>query len=172
MPGVTVRLTMRQWIVVGAVAAVLVAAGLTWWLWPSPKPAEEPLARRYQDVNACLLTDDRGLNSPEAQPVWAGMQDASVDKRVRVQYLTVSGGQTAENAQTFLASLAQGRCSLIFVTGTAGSQAVDRAAAQFPQSRFVLLGRRSGAPNVSTVEGGSPAAVQAAVKQLVATLSS
>jgi hypothetical protein len=165
------RLSRTHWVLVVS-AVVLLGAGLTWWLWPRADHPAPPLARPYQDVNACLLTDDRGVQGAPAAAVWAGMQEASASTGVRVEYLTVAGAQTPENAQTFLATLAQARCALVFVTGDAPAAALDQAAQRFPDQRFVSVGRPGRAPNVSTVDDSSPEALRASASRLVAGLAS
>jgi basic membrane lipoprotein Med (substrate-binding protein (PBP1-ABC) superfamily) len=126
---------------------------------------------QYLDVNACLLTDDQGVAGSAATPVWAGMQDASVASRVRVQFLPVSGAQTTDNALTFLASLAQSRCGLVFAAGDLPVAAVIQGAQRFPGVRFVVVGHRTGAANVSTVDASGPAEIRSAVRGLVAALA-
>src|SRR6266540_1993395 len=134
--------------VAGVVAGVLVAAVLVWALWPAGSgPA--PRARQYLDFTACLLTGEHGVADADAAPVWAGMQDASLQTRAEVQYLVVVGEQTVANAGPFLASLAQSRCDLVIAV------------------RFVVLGGGATGTNVSVVDDGSPADVRAAVTRIV-----
>ena len=47
-----------------------------------------PRARQYLAFNACLLTGSRGLAGPQAAQAWAGMQDASLATRAKVEYLS------------------------------------------------------------------------------------
>jgi basic membrane lipoprotein Med (substrate-binding protein (PBP1-ABC) superfamily) len=155
----------RRWLAV-AVAALIVAAGVAWLAWPS-EPA--PRAREYLQFTACLLTDERGITGPEATPVWAGMQDASLATRAKVQYVSVSGPQTVDNAVPFLASLAQGGCDRVFAVGPVPVGAVARSAAQFPKVRFVVVGGDAPGPNVSKVNAASPAAVRSSVSRAVTT---
>ena len=151
---------------IGGAAAVLVVAGiLAWALWP--ESTEQPRAREYRDFTACLLTDERGLSGPAVAPVWAGMQEGSLATRARVQYVQVIGPQTTANALPFLASLAQGRCDLVFAAGSPPVDAVREGAATFPKTRFYVVGTSGSKPNVSTVDGRSPAEVQAAVKRVL-----
>src|SRR5262249_6154599 len=80
----------RKYLLVIAVAAV--AAGLVVWaLWPAGAP---PRARPYLAFTACLLTDGQGIGGAAARPVWAGMSDASLATRVKVQYLPSVGAAT------------------------------------------------------------------------------
>jgi hypothetical protein len=155
-----------RWGLVVAAAAAVVAGLLTWWLWPA-KQAPPPLARVYLEYTACLLTDDKGVTGPEAEPFWAGMQDASLATRIRVQYLSVAGPQTTENAATFLASLAQGGCNLIFAAGATPAAAVAERATTFPDIRFFVASPSGGAPNVSAVEGATGAEHRASVNRII-----
>ncbi|MEV4760630.1 hypothetical protein AB0J86_36765 [Micromonospora sp. NPDC049559] len=148
-----------------AALAVVVAGLVTWAVWPSPPP--QPLARQYRDVTACLLTDERGITGEQAAPVWAGMQDASLKTLARVQYLKVSGEQTADNARTYLASLVQSRCTLVLAVGAAPVAAVGAGAERFPDARFVTVGGGTAAPNVSVVGESAPEAVRAAASRAV-----
>lgn len=143
---------------------LLVVGGVTAIFWPSGD--EEPRARQYRDVVACLLTDDKGLNSPAAASVWAGMQDASLATLARVQYLEVDGAQTAKNAETFLASLAHGKCVLVLAVGEAPIGALTDGAERFPQTKFVAVGTGKSASNVSVLEV-SDDSVRIEVKKLV-----
>jgi basic membrane lipoprotein Med (substrate-binding protein (PBP1-ABC) superfamily) len=156
----------RWWIVAAAAVSIVVLGGVAWWLRPVRQPADEPLARQYRDFTACLLTDDRGISGPEAAPMWAGIQDAALTERVRSQYLTVAGPQTAENAATFLASLAQGQCDLVFAAGSAPAEAVRRGAQTFPRIRFLVVHPGTTAPNVSEVDSAD---VRGSANRLVAT---
>lgn len=172
LPGMSAVRT--RWFVAAATAVSIVVIGLlVWWLWPSRQPAQEPLARPYREFTVCLLTDERGTDGPEAQPIWAGIQDAALAAQVRSQYLSVAGPQTAENAATFLASLAQGKCHLIFATGRAPGDAVKAKAHTFPQVRFYLVNPRTSAANVSAVDAvdprGSAGRLVAAAAQTAAT---
>jgi basic membrane lipoprotein Med (substrate-binding protein (PBP1-ABC) superfamily) len=159
--------TARTWRWVAAVAvSTVVAGGLAWWLWPSRPPAEEPLVRQYREFTVCLLTDERGVGGPEAQPMWAGIQEAALAAQVRSQYLSVTGPQTADNAATFLASMAQGQCDMVFAAGAAPAEAVRATARTFPQTRFYLVDPRTSAGNVS---GVAAADLRGSAKGLVAT---
>lgn len=155
----------QSWWAAGALLAV-VAGALTWALWPEPEP--EPRARQYREATACLLTDDRGVTGPEAAAVWAGMQDASLKTRAKVQFLEVDGAQTIDNARTFLGSLVQSRCDLVLAVGEAPVGAVRENAARFPSARFVTVGSGTSAANVSVVTEPTPEAVRAQVDRIVA----
>ncbi|GAB2962676.1 hypothetical protein GCM10027280_59410 [Micromonospora polyrhachis] len=138
---------------------------MTWALWPDPEP--EPRARQYREVTACLLTDDQGVTGAEAAVVWAGMQDASLRTRAKVQFLQVDGAQTIDNARTYLGSLVQNRCDLVLAVGTAPVGAVRENAARFPSARFVTVGSGAPAANVSVVMETTPEAVRAQVDRIV-----
>src|ERR1700761_9200785 len=87
---------MRRWWWAGVAAVVVVAGLVPWLVWPST-PA--PRARVYKAFTACLLTDSRGIAGPQAAPVWAGMQKASLATHVKVEYLAVVGPDTVDNAR-------------------------------------------------------------------------
>jgi hypothetical protein len=70
---------------VGILVAVLVVGLAAWILWPSPRP------RPYLAFTACLLTDEQGVAGSAAGAVWAGMQDASLATRAKVQYVPAVG---------------------------------------------------------------------------------
>ena len=150
------------------VAAVLlvIAVVLLWIFWPASAPRE----RHYGQTTACLLTGARGVASPEAAPVWAGMQKASMETLIKVQYLEVDGPQTPENAQTYLASLAMGKCDLVLTVGDAPVGALAQVAPRFPAVRFVSVGAAQGGVNVSTIDASGADVVQERVASLVADL--
>lgn len=151
-------------------AVVLILLGGVVWavlaLRPSPAPPP-PRARQYLDFTACLLTDERGTNGPEAKPVWAGLQDASLATRAKVQYLAVSGQQTVDNAVPYLNALAQRQCNLVLAAGPVPAGAVGRSAAQFPGTRFVVVGSGTTAGNVVTVNATTPETVRSAIDRIV-----
>jgi hypothetical protein len=160
-----VALAQPKWRTVVAVAvSTVVVAVVVWALWPSRRLAEQPLARQYHDFDVCLLTDARGVTGPDAQPMWAGIQDASLAQRVRAQYLSVVGDQNAQNAATFLASLAQGRCDMVFAAGAVQAEAVRANAQTFPQVAFYVVDPGTSQPNVSAVD---TADVRGSVRRLV-----
>jgi hypothetical protein len=92
------RTATQRWLLVTG-SALVVAVAVGWAVWPS-QPA--PRARQYLEFTACLLTDDHGITGPEAAPVWAGMQEASLATRAKVQFASVVGRQSVENAVPFL----------------------------------------------------------------------
>lgn len=120
---------------------------------------------------ACLLTGDKGVSAPEAVPVWAGMQEASLATHVKVQYLEVDGPQTSENAETYLASLVQSKCDLILAVGAAPTAAMRAASDRFPASQFVGIGDGEPGDNVSIVDLSGQDAVRSKVRELVSGIA-
>jgi hypothetical protein len=153
----------RRLIALSAVLAIAVGLGV-WGLWPST-PA--PRARQYLAFTACLLTDERGLAGEQAVPVWAGMQDASLASRAKVQFLPATGATTAAGVSPYLASLVQRHCDLIVAVGTPQVAAVSADAARYPDARFVAVGGGASGANVTTVGDTSPAGVRNRVGALV-----
>jgi basic membrane lipoprotein Med (substrate-binding protein (PBP1-ABC) superfamily) len=97
------------------------------------------------------------------------MQDASSSTHARVQFVSVVGAQSVDNALPFLASLAQGGCDLVFAAGPVPLAAVNEGARRFPHTRFVAVGNAPARPNVSIVDATTPAEVRAEVARLVTT---
>ncbi|MFI5493422.1 hypothetical protein [Actinoplanes sp. NPDC051859] len=155
----------RERLIAGGVAGALVAGLATWIWWPEAEL--DPRARIYTEATACLLTPAVGVTDSQAAPVWAGMQQASLVTRGKVQFLEVDGPQTAENAKTFLATLAGGECDLILTAGEAPNAALAGAAATYPNAQFVLVGRGSPQGNVSVVEAQRPDQVKSQVEARV-----
>ena len=148
------RFTVAQrWIAAAVVVAVVVVLAVL--IWPGDKPAEPPRERQYLQFTACLLTPGKGVADPAAAPVWAAMQEASLSTRAKVQYLAVSGEQTVDNALTFLSSLAQGGCNVVFAAGSPAVEAARKGAATFPSQRFVTVGGLPGG-NITTVDAAAP----------------
>lgn len=145
---------------------VALLAVLVWLVWPQEP---EPRARQYLDFTACLLTDDNGLTGPQARPVWAGMQRASLATHAKVEYLVVRGPQTVDNASTFLTSLAQGQCHLLFAVGKAPTGSVAANATKFPRTRFVVVGGNpvESRDNLVILKERSSDAVTSAVDDLI-----
>lgn len=142
----------RRWWVAAAVLAALIVLGIL--VWPAEEP-EPPRARPYRDETACLLTGERGVADEAAKPVWAGMQDASLKTSIKVQFLEVSGPQTAQNAEPFVATLAVGGCDVIFAAGENQVAAVSASASRFPEKTFVLVGGAATASNVQLITAGA-----------------
>jgi hypothetical protein len=120
-------------------------------------PIPDMRARHYTEVDACLLTDEGGINAgtPSAE-VWAGMQDASLRTHARVNYTRVVGEQSVGNARPFLNSLLQGGCEVVLAVGKPEVTAAGEAVAQHPKLHFVLVGSDagSGKGNVTVVPAG------------------
>ncbi|WP_157563261.1 BMP family ABC transporter substrate-binding protein [Micromonospora chokoriensis] len=151
-------------------AAGLIAVVVGWALWPQAEP--EPRQREYRAETACLLTGAAGVAAPEARPVWTGMQEASIATQVKVQFLEVDGPQTGENAETFLASLVQSRCGVIFAVGDAPVQAVGPTAARFPAAKFIAFGAATPGPNVVVEQDANSESVQRKARDVVSALAS
>jgi basic membrane lipoprotein Med (substrate-binding protein (PBP1-ABC) superfamily) len=152
-----------------AAVALIVLGSVVWMVVLATRSPAPPLprARQYLEFTACLLTDERGITGPEAKPVWAGMQDASLATRAKVQYLAVAGTQTVDNAVPYLNTLAQRRCDLVLAAGAVPTGAVGKAAAQFPRTRFVVVGPGTTAANVVVVTTTAPETVRPAVSKIV-----
>ncbi|WP_212829774.1 hypothetical protein [Catellatospora sp. TT07R-123] len=106
---------------------------------------EEASSRTYRDEAVCLLTDQDGILKEPAKQVWLGLSDGSLQTLVKVQYLAVTGAQTADNGRTFVAGLAQSDCEMIIAVGDVPVQAVRESASRFTGQRFVLVGVDDGA---------------------------
>jgi hypothetical protein len=156
----------RRWLVVG-LGVVVAGVVAMWFLWPSAGTQPAPRERQYGSFTACLLTDDQGLSGEPAKAAWAGMQHASVTYSVKVQYLSVTGPQTAANAGAYFNSLALQRCAMILAAGDAPIGAMMEAKARFSGIVYVAIGGPPGALGVTTVETSPPEAVQAWVDSVV-----
>jgi hypothetical protein len=152
-----------------AAVALVVLGGAVWVVVLATRSSTPPppRARQYLDFTACLLTDERGITGPEAKPVWAGMQDASLATKAKVQYLAVAGPQTIDNAVPYANSLAQGRCDLVFAAGAVPAGAVGKAAPRFPGTRFIVVGDGPTAANVVAVSTATPESIRPAVSRIV-----
>jgi hypothetical protein len=157
--------TRGKSIVTGTLAAVVVVILLAWLLWPStgePPPRE----REYRAFTACLLTGEDGLLGEEARAAWAGMQRVSVDQRVKVQYLAVSGEQNVTNALPYFNGLATQSCAVIVAAGDPAVAAMMRGKGRFPQIRYVAVGA-GGDASVTTVDTRSADAITSGVASIV-----
>ncbi|MGW5776776.1 BMP family ABC transporter substrate-binding protein [Streptomyces sp. NPDC003863] len=130
-------------------------------------------ARAYKDYDACLLTDDKGIvTGAPAAPVWEGMQAASLDERIRVTFVPVTGEQSVANARPFLNGLVQRDCEIVVASGAAQVKAAEAAAEKNPDVRFVTVGGGGGVArdNVARVAPGASLKgdVTATVKRLAA----
>ena len=154
---------VRRWwpvLVAGVVAVVAVAA---WLVWPSAPPSR---ARVYLSFTACLLTGAEGVAGAGA-PAWAGLQDASLATRAKVQFVAVVGEATVANASPYLASLVQRQCRVVVAVGAAQVGAVAAAAPQWPRVRFVVVVGDGGSRGNVTRVDGSADQVRARVAGLV-----
>ncbi|MEU2744259.1 BMP family ABC transporter substrate-binding protein [Streptomyces sp. NPDC007095] len=134
--------------VAGAVVALGVSGG-----GGGTTPA--PRARQYTSFAACLLTDASGITGPQAAPVWAGMQDASLATHAKASYLAVAGPETEANAQAYANTLIQQRCDLVLAVGKAPASAVRKLAPSSPKSRFITVGSGSSLHNVGFIAATS-----------------
>ncbi|MEV6964290.1 hypothetical protein AB0M47_04165 [Hamadaea sp. NPDC051192] len=160
---------VRRWCWLAGVGAVLVVAGFLLW----PRADTEPLARQYRDVSACLLTDSAGIAAADVQPVWAGMQDASLQTLGQVRYAEIAGEQDIANGRTFVNTLVLGKCLVIVGAGKLPVETIAAVARESPQQRFVIVS--SGGPaltpgtgNLSLISASGPDASRAAVSSAVA----
>ena len=78
-----VRAHPRRWLGGAGGGVLVLAALLTWVLWPDQPSPESPRARPYIEYTACLLTGEEGIAGPDAAPVWAGLQDGSTPARCK-----------------------------------------------------------------------------------------
>lgn len=128
-----------------AVVAVVVAAtAAVVWVVLSRDGARslpDTRARHYEDVDACLLTGDKGIAAgTTAAIVWQGMQDASAKTRARVSYASVTGEQSAANAVPYLNGLLQRSCDVVVAAGTPAVAAAEQTASRYGKVGFVLVG--------------------------------
>lgn len=151
-------------VLVAVVAAVTLLAGRG----PSATPAAG--ARAYSSFRACLLAGSGGIADPQAAPVWAGMEDASLRTHAMVSYLAVTGPAEPGVARPFLNSLVLRHCDVIVASGAAQRAAVLAEARGFSGVRFVLAGGAAPGPvaggNVTAVASG--AAERSAVASVIA----
>jgi basic membrane lipoprotein Med (substrate-binding protein (PBP1-ABC) superfamily) len=155
--GTLARVPPRWW---GVAGVLVVAALVAWWLRPTPKPATPTVA-----YTACLLTDSHGL-SGQAAAVWSAIQDATDTTHAQKQYRPVTGAQTAANALPVLHALVRSGCNVVFAVGTAPVAAVKVGAAQYPKTRFIVVGAPITGPNVSEI-GGADYSLILAVNALI-----
>ncbi|POX54340.1 hypothetical protein [Streptomyces sp. Ru72] len=141
-----------------AVVAAVVVAGTLILGHDDRPPIPDTRARHYDDVDACLLTDDKGITAgTTAAEVWQGMQDASLKTHARVSYAPVTGEQSAANARPFLNSLLQRSCDVVLAVGRPEVSAAAQTAPQYRKVRFVLVGAGGGesaGANVTRLDTG------------------
>jgi basic membrane lipoprotein Med (substrate-binding protein (PBP1-ABC) superfamily) len=141
---------------VAVVVAVTVAVALLSGQDDRP-PVPDTRARHYNDVDACLLTDKKGITGETAATVWQGMQDASLKTHARVSYTSVAGEQSAANARPYLNGLLQGSCDVLLAVGGPEVTAAAQTAPQYRKVGFVLVGTGGGekpAANVTGIDTG------------------
>jgi hypothetical protein len=137
----------------GAIMAVVGIAmtGLVLWaLTTTHNPANR--ARQYLTFKACLLTDSQGITGKQAAQVWAGMEQASLRTRARIQYLPAFGPATVANTRPYLNSLIQRRCNIIIAVGDIPVATVTAEASRRPTTHFVVITERATGPNITTVK--------------------
>lgn len=113
----SVLVRYRWFVLAGVVAVVAALVAVVLW-WPRSEP-EQPRERAYREYDVCLLTPSEGLADPQAAAVWAGAQEVSLARGVRLVYLPVAGQQTPARAGEFLASLVGQGCEVIVLVGAA-----------------------------------------------------
>ncbi len=124
----------------GAIAALgAVLAVVTWFAWVPAQP-EVPRAREHRDYDICLLTGEQGIAAGPAKAAWDALQAVSLETKVRLSYLTVTGEQTAARAQQFVASQVQQKCGIIVAVGAQQVTAVNEVKDRYPAVRFVVTG--------------------------------
>ncbi|AXG79736.1 BMP family ABC transporter substrate-binding protein [Streptomyces paludis] len=151
-----------------ATAAVVLAVALgavAVWQFTGDDGGPAPLdtrARVYREVDACLLTGERGVTAgTPAAPVWEALREASLSTRARVNYVPVTGEQTTANAEPFLNTLIQRRCAVVLAVGAPQVAVVESGAARHPEVRFVVVGDggdgggSGAADNVITANSGA-----------------
>ncbi|MFI6207112.1 BMP family ABC transporter substrate-binding protein [Streptomyces sp. NPDC051041] len=144
----------RGWAATGGAAAVALALAGMWLFDGEQAGPPDPRARQYTEVDACLLTGEKGiLPGTPAAPVWKGMQEASLRTRARVNYVPVTGPQSVDNVRPFFNSLVQRRCEVVLAVGDAQVRVTRSDAGKHPEVRFVLVGDEvSGGGNVVVVK--------------------
>ena len=159
------RSTIALPVVAAASAAVL--AAVVWAAWPSGghPGSSMPRALVYPAYSACLLTDNGGPTSAQAQPAWTGMLAAAAAASVKVSYLPTTGTPDAANVQSYLNTLLGQRCDVVVAVGEPETAAVAARAAAYPAAHFVVVGAASSASNVAPVAGGGD--VAAGVRRLI-----
>lgn len=158
------------WTLGGVAVLVLALVGVWVFAGGGQDGPPDPRARQYKDVDACLLTDERGIvTGAPAAPVWEGMQAASSETRVRVTYVPVVGEPSVDNARPFFNSLMQRKCDVVLAVGAPQVEAVRAGAKDHPKARFVVVDGAEAAGNVTVVKSGDglEKAVAEAVEQAV-----
>jgi len=166
----------KGWAAGGVALLALGLAGGAWlFVDEGQDTPPDPRARQYQDFDACLLTGEKGIaQGTLAASVWEGMQKASLDTRARVNYVPVTGDQSASNARPFFNSLIQRQCDVVLAVGAPQVQVTQAAAGKNPSVRFVVVddaseakGERPGNVTVAQPGGGLKETVAEAIKEAV-----
>ncbi|MEV6630471.1 hypothetical protein AB0M54_06940 [Actinoplanes sp. NPDC051470] len=144
-------LRRRETLVVAAVLLVCALALIIWWPGDDDAPARE---RHYQATTACLLTDDQGLAGAPAQAAWSAMREVSDRELIKVQYLSISGPQTAANGLGFFNSLGTQRCGTIIAVGAAPIAALNEGRAQFPDITYITVDKAAASDIREQVKDG------------------
>lgn len=158
------RAVSRPWQFTAATGALILAvtAGyLVLNLGESPSRA-----RQYLAFKACLLTDAQGINGELSSAIWAGMGQASLTTRARIQYLPVFGPPTVPNALPYLASLVQRHCDVIVAAGRVPAATISSAAPRYPEIRFITVGANGTGRNLTSLTANDPQA-PATVRRLI-----
>lgn len=147
----------RFWAALGVTAVlVTVVVGIVVTRKPPAPAGPEVRARVYRSIDACLLTDSRGITDGTSLAVWQGMQQYSLDTAVRVSYVPVTGSGDAAGAAPLLAGLVQRHCAVIITTGTAQNASAE-SAAEAPDIQFLILGdMQQDGDNLHTIDPTNP----------------
>ncbi|MER7309887.1 hypothetical protein E5082_31535 [Streptomyces griseoluteus] len=155
------------------VVAALTVTGVLIFGGDDRPPVPDTRARHYTEVDACLLTGEKGIAAgTTAAEVWQGMQDASLKTHARVSYTPVMGEQSTGNARPFLNGLLQRSCEVVLAVGRPEVTATTQTAPNYRKVGFVLVGDDHGGhhgANVTAVRTGHGlrAAVAASVERAV-----
>ncbi|MEV0742699.1 hypothetical protein AB0I51_43840 [Streptomyces sp. NPDC050549] len=142
-------------VTVAVVAAVAVTGVLLFSQDAGRPPIPDTRARRYTEVDACLLTGEKGITGGTAAAVWQGMQDASLKTHARVSYAQVTGEQSTGNARPFLNGLLQRSCDVVLAVGRPEVTAAAQTASTYKRVGFVLVGDgKAAGSNVTAVSAG------------------
>jgi hypothetical protein len=152
----------REQMAASATAVLLAAlvATVVWWRSTPEDPVRE---RRYQATTACLLTDDKGLTGPAAKAAWNGMRRASDATLIKVQYLSITGPQTAANGLSYFNSLGVQKCATIVAVGDAPIAALSMGREQFPAIRYIVVGRAPAGAAVTKIDSSVPDTIESGV---------
>ena len=165
------------WVAGGAGVVVVVGlVGASLFAGEQDGPPD-PRARQYTEVDACLLTEEKGIaQGTLAACVWAGRQKASQETRARVSYVPVVGPQSVGNVRPFFNSLIQRRCEVVLAVGASQVRVTRTAAGTHPDVRFVVVDGTPGSDagqarnvTVATPGGRLEETVANSVRQAVET---